>query len=838
MNLDNFDQKTSLIINTAYNYATENNYAYFTPLNILEVLLSPNSEINFLFKELSVNAKEMYKEAKQLSSNTKRKKNNQETLVQGNVIMLLEHAQAQCKKLSFNKVDENILLLALSTEITPQTKLLMEKYDLYHEKIYKYLSSKSKNKQDSFEFMEKFTTDITNLALNNKVDPIIGREEEIKRTIQVISRRTKNNPILIGDPGVGKTAIAEGIGIKIIENQIPDSLKNYKLLSLDLSSMLAGAKFRGEFEERLKSLIVDVNNHGKIILFIDEIHTIVGTGASEGGLDVANIIKPALAKGNLHCLGATTLEEYRKYFEKDAALSRRFQPIYIDEPSVNDTVSILRGLKEKYELHHGISISDKALVSAAKLSNRYIANRKLPDKAIDLIDEAASKRKLEMKSKPSKAEEYENKIIKNKIEIESLRTDKEGSKNRIDELESENKCLKNSLDIILNEWCFYEEKINSLNSLKEELENKKVELKNAGRIGDLNLAGKLTHLIIPNIEEKIKKIETTNKNILETKKVTENDIATTLSKWTGIPTSKILETEKSSLLNLENILHKRIIGQNKAINSVSSVIKRSRVGINNPKKPIGSFLFLGPTGVGKTEVAKTLAGYLFNSEKELLTIDMSEFSEKHSVSKLIGSPPGYIGFEDGGRLTKEVRERPFKVILFDEIEKAHPEIFNIFLQILDEGRITDGKGKFADFKNTIIILTSNLGSKYLLEDKENKVFEILRKKFKPEFLNRLDEIIFFDKLSEKDIYLIVLKELSEFKNRLNDKAVKIEFSKDIINYLSVNGYNEEYGARPLKRLIERKIGTFIADEIIKNNIRKESAVFLDIKNNNLTLKVN
>ena len=443
-----------------------------------------------------------------------------------------------------------------------------------------------------------------------------------------------------------------------------------------------------------------------------------------------------------------------------------------------------------------------------------------------------------MKSKPSKAEEYENKIIKNKIEIESLRTDKEGSKNRIDELETENKCLKKSLDIILKEWGFYEEKINSLNSLKEDLENKKAELKNAGRIGDLNLAGKLTHLIIPDIEEKIKKIETTNKNILETKKVTENDIATTLSKWTGIPTSKILETEKSSLLNLENILHKRIIGQNKAINSVSSVIKRSRVGINNPKKPIGSFLFLGPTGVGKTEVAKTLAGYLFNSEKELLTIDMSEFSEKHSISKLIGSPPGYIGFEDGGRLTKEVRERPFKVILFDEIEKAHPEIFNIFLQILDEGRITDGKGKFADFKNTIIILTSNLGSEYLLENKQNKVFEILRKKFKPEFLNRLDEIIFFDKLSEKDINLIVSKELSEFKNRLNDKAVKIEFSEDIINYLSINGYNEEYGARPLKRLIERKIGTFIADEIIKNNIRKESAVFLDIKNNNLTLKVN
>ena len=837
MNLENFDQKTSLIINTALGYASENNYAYFTPLNILEVMIKTDSEVQSTLNNFSINIDNFYKEAQDLSKKSKKKKSNEETLVQGNIMMLMEYAQNESKKLKFKKVNSNILLLVLTSDISPQSKLLIEKHGLTYEKLFEFLSINKQNQEESFEFIKKFTTDITSLALNNKIDPIIGREEEIKRTIQVISRRTKNNPILIGDPGVGKTAIAEGIGIKIIENHIPDNLKNYKLLSLDLSSMLAGAKFRGEFEERLKNLINEINAHDNIILFIDEIHTIIGTGASEGSLDVANIIKPALARGILHCIGATTLDEYRKYFEKDAALTRRFQPIYVNEPTTNDTISILRGLKEKYELHHGISISDKAIVAAAKLSKRYISNRKLPDKAIDLIDEAASKRKIELKSKPPKAEEFESKIVKNKIEIESLKSEKDSSKNRIESLKKENISLKNHLDKIIKEWSFYEEKSNKLNSLKEILEDKKIELKTAGRKGDLNLAGKLTHSIIPEIEQKIKNIEIANQKILENKKVTENDIAVTLSNWTGIPTTKILETEKSSLLNLENILHKKIIGQDNAIKAVTSVIKRSRTGINNPKKPIGSFLFLGPTGVGKTEIAKTLASYLFNSEEEMLTIDMSEFSEKHSVSKLIGSPPGYIGFEDGGRLTKEVRERPFKVVLFDEIEKAHPEIFNIFLQVLDEGRLIDGKGKYADFKNTIIILTSNLGSEQLLKGEKKEVLEILKKKFKPEFLNRLDEIIFFDKLSEENINLIVKKELLEFKKRLDEKAVHLEFSEDIINYFTIHGYNHEYGARPLKRLIEKKLGTFIADEIIKNNIKKENEVFLDIKDNNFIYKV-
>ena len=834
MNLDNFDQQTSLIINTAFNYASENEYAYFSPINILEVLLNTDKTIKSTLTYFSINTNKLYLEAQELSRKSKKKSNNQETLVQGTVVMLIKYAQNEAEKLNYKKINVNLLLLALTSDISPQTKLIIEKFGLTHNKLLNFLKENRKSSQEEFEFIKKYTSNITELALNNKIDPIIGREEEIKRTIQVISRRTKNNPILIGAPGVGKTAIAEGIGIKIIEGQIPDNMKDFKLLSLDLSAMLAGAKFRGEFEERLKSLIDEINAHGSIILFIDEIHTIVGTGAGEGSLDVANIIKPALAKGELNCIGATTLDEYRKYFEKDSALTRRFQPVFVREPSVNDAIAILRGLKEKYELHHGISISDKAIVSAVKLSDRYITTRKLPDKAIDLIDEATSKRKIEMKSKPVEAETYEGKIVKNKIEIESLKSEKEASKERVNKLEEENKLLTDKLTNIIERWRTQEEKFNTLNSLKEELDTKKIDLINAERKGDLTLAGKLTHLIIPQIEENIKNIQISNQKILETKKVTENDVAIILSNWTGIPTTKILETEKSSLLNLEGILHKKIIGQDKAITAITSVIKRSRIGINNPKKPIGSFLFLGPTGVGKTELAKTLATYLFNSEKELLSIDMSEFSEKHSISKLIGSPPGYVGFDDGGRLTREVRERPFKVILFDEIEKAHPEIFNIFLQILDEGRLIDGKGKYADFKNTIIILTSNLGSNFLLEGKKNKVLEVLKKKFRPEFLNRLDDIIFFDKLTKKDIDLIVKKELLDFKNRLIEKEICIEFSNELINYFAINGYNHEYGARPLKRLIEKKLGTFIADEVIKNNIKKKNNIFLDIKGNNFT----
>ena len=569
----------------------------------------------------------------------------------------------------------------------------------------------------------------------------------------------------------------------------------------------------------------------------------VGTGANEGSLDAANILKPALARGKLHCIGATTLNEYRKYFEKDSALSRRFQPVYVDEPSIDDTVTILRGLKEKYEIHHGISISDNAVIAASKLSARYITNRKLPDKAIDLIDEAASKKRIELKTKPLQAEKLENKLLKNKIELENILKENKTDNNRKNELEKDNLKINISLEKLLNEWNLYKNEIEKLNKLKEELEKNNGELKKAKRNGDLALAGKLTHYELPRLQEKILKLENLHKNILEDKKVTDNDIANILSNWTGIPIDKILEKERDALINLDEILKKRIVGQDSAIQAISSVIKRSRTGINDPNKPIGSFLFLGPTGVGKTEIAKTLSDYLFKDEKELITIDMSEYTEKHSISKLIGAPPGYVGFEESGRLTKAVKDRPFKVILFDEIEKANSEIFNVFLQLLDEGRIVDGQGNSVDFKNTIIILTSNIGSEIILDnsytkERDIKILELVKSHFKPEFLNRLDEIIIFNKLEKNNLKSIIENQLAVLKNRLISKNIKILFDLEVVNLLSKKGYSKEYGARPLKRLIEKEIGDIIADALINNQIKENSYFTVGVKEGKFKIKIN
>ena len=640
----------------------------------------------------------------------------------------------------------------------------------------------------------------------------------------------------------GKTALAEGISTKIIEQSVPDNIGKYKLVALDLPLLMAGTKFRGEFEERLKNVIKEIELHKNIILFIDEIHTLVGTGANEGSLDAANILKPALARGKLHCIGATTLNEYRKYFEKDSALSRRFQPVYIDEPSIDNTITILRGLKEKYEIHHGISISDNAVIAASKLSARYITNRKLPDKAIDLIDEAASKKRIELKTKPLQAEKLENKLLKNKIELENILKENKTDNKRKNELEKENLKIHTSLEKLLNEWNLYKNEIEKLNKLKEELEKNNGELKKAKRNGDLALAGKLTHYELPRLKEKILKLENLHKNILEDKKVTDNDIASILSNWTGIPIDKILEKERDALINLDEILKKRIVGQDNAIQAISSVIKRSRTGINDPNKPIGSFLFLGPTGVGKTEIAKTLSDYLFKDEKELITIDMSEYTEKHSISKLIGAPPGYVGFEESGRLTKAVKDRPFKVILFDEIEKANSEIFNVFLQLLDEGRIVDGQGNSVDFKNTIIILTSNIGSEIILDnnytkERDIKVLEQVKSHFKPEFLNRLDEIIVFNKLEKNNLKSIIENQLAILKNRLTSKNIKILFDLEVVNLLSEKGYSREYGARPLKRLIEKEIGDIIADALINNQIKENSYFTVGVKEGKFKLKI-
>ena len=823
-----------------FNYAKDNSFNYFFPIHILIILLQDDNLISKTLKELKVNKQALLDESIKISN--EQNNNSKDTQVQSNVILLLNKINDQISKYKVSNSESLIALMELTSDISPVTKKILNKFGIKYEVLKNYLQSIKNDNQDQYDNIKKYTIDLTELAKNNKIDPIIGRESEIKRSIQVLSRRTKNNPILIGDPGVGKTALAEGISIKIIEKSVPDNIGKYKLVALDLPLLMAGTKFRGEFEERLKNVIKEIELHKNIILFIDEIHTLVGTGANEGSLDAANILKPALARGKLHCIGATTLNEYRKYFEKDSALSRRFQPVYVDEPSIDDTITILRGLKEKYEIHHGISISDNAVIAASKLSARYITNRKLPDKAIDLIDEAASKKRIELKTKPLQAEKLENKLLKNKIELENILKENKTDNKRKNELEKENLKIHTSLEKLLNEWNLYKNEIEKLNKLKEELEKNNGELKKAKRNGDLALAGKLTHYELPRLKEKILKLENLHKNILEDKKVTDNDIASILSNWTGIPIDKILEKERDALINLDEILKKRIVGQDNAIQAISSVIKRSRTGINDPNKPIGSFLFLGPTGVGKTEIAKTLSDYLFKDEKELITIDMSEYTEKHSISKLIGAPPGYVGFEESGRLTKAVKDRPFKVILFDEIEKANSEIFNVFLQLLDEGRIVDGQGNSVDFKNTIIILTSNIGSEIILDnnytkERDIKVLEEVKSHFKPEFLNRLDEIIVFNKLEKNNLKSIIENQLAILKNRLTSKNIKILFDLEVVNLLSEKGYSREYGARPLKRLIEKEIGDIIADALINNQIKENSYFTVGVKEGKFKLKI-
>ena len=840
MNLDNFSEKLRITVDAAFNYAKENNFKYFFPIHILIILLQDNNLISKTLKKIKVNKQALLDESIKISN--EQSNDSKETQVQSNVILLLNKINDQISKYNVSNFESLIVLMELASDISPITKKILNKFGIKYEDLKNYLHSIKNDSQNQYDNIKKYTNDLTDLAKNNKIDPIIGRESEIKRSIQVLSRRTKNNPILIGDPGVGKTALAEGISIKIIEKSVPDNIGEYKLVALDLPLLMAGTKFRGEFEERLKNVIKEIESYKNIILFIDEIHTLVGTGADEGSLDAANILKPALARGKLHCIGATTLNEYRKYFEKDSALSRRFQPVYIDEPSIDDTVTILRGLKEKYEIHHGISISDNAVIAASKLSARYITNRKLPDKAIDLIDEAASKKRIELKTKPLQAEKLENKLLKNKIELENILKENKTDNKRKNELEKENLKIHTSLEKLLNEWNLYKNEIEKLNKLKEELEKNNGELKKAKRNGDLALAGKLTHYELPRLKEKILKLENLHKNILEDKKVTDNDIASILSNWTGIPIDKILEKERDALINLDEILKKRIVGQDNAIQAISSVIKRSRTGINDPNKPIGSFLFLGPTGVGKTEIAKTLSDYLFKDEKELITIDMSEYTEKHSISKLIGAPPGYVGFEESGRLTKAVKDRPFKVILFDEIEKANSEIFNVFLQLLDEGRIVDGQGNSVDFKNTIIILTSNIGSEIILDnnytkERDIKVLEEVKGHFKPEFLNRLDEIIVFNKLEKNNLKSIIENQLAILKNRLTSKNIKILFDLEVVNLLSEKGYSREYGARPLKRFIEKEIGDIIANALINNQIKENSYFTVGVKEGKFKLKI-
>ncbi|HEY9624331.1 MAG TPA: ATP-dependent chaperone ClpB [Crinalium sp.] len=709
------------------------------------------------------------------------------------------------------------------------------------------------NPEGKYEALEKYGRDLTEFARQGKLDPVIGRDDEIRRTIQILSRRTKNNPVLIGEPGVGKTAIAEGLAQRIVSGDVPQSLRDRRLIALDMGALIAGAKYRGEFEERLKAVLKEVTeSRGQLILFIDEIHTVVGAGATQGAMDAGNLLKPMLARGELRCIGATTLDEYRKYIEKDAALERRFQQVYVDQPNVADTISILRGLKERYEVHHGVKISDSSLVAAATLSNRYISDRFLPDKAIDLVDEAAAKLKMEITSKPEELDEVDRKILQ--LEMEKLSLQKESdpaSRERLERLEKELADLKETQTTLSAQWLAEKDSISNIQKLKEEIDRVNIEIQQAERDYDLNRAaelkyGKLTDLQrqVELAEQQLTQTQTSGKSMLR-EEVTESDIAEIISKWTGIPISKLVESEMQKLLHLEEELHRRVIGQNEAVTAVADAIQRSRAGLADPNRPIASFIFLGPTGVGKTELAKALAAYLFDTEEAMVRIDMSEYMEKHAVSRLIGAPPGYVGYEEGGQLTESIRRRPYAVILFDEIEKAHPDVFNVMLQILDDGRVTDAQGHTVDFKNTVIIMTSNIGSQFILdiagddtryEEMRSRVMEAMRANFRPEFLNRIDEIIIFHGLQKSELRNIVKLQVLRLEKRLSDRKMSLRLSEAALDFLAEVGYDPVFGARPLKRAIQRELETQIAKSILRGDFSDGDTIFVDVENERLAFK--
>ena len=853
MNLDQYTDRAKGFLQSAQSLALREGHQQFTTEHLLKVLLDdPEGLAAGLLSRSGADPKVALTAVER--SLAKRPKVSGggagQLYLAPELARVFEQAEKIAEKAGDRFVTVERLLLAILVEGGSEAARILKEAGSEAQRINQAINDLRKGRtadsagaEQGYDALKRYARDLTEAAAAGKIDPVIGRDEEIRRTIQVLSRRTKNNPVLIGEPGVGKTAIAEGLAQRIIKGDVPESLKDKKLLSLDMGALIAGAKYRGEFEERLKSVLKEIEAEaGRIILFIDELHTIVGAGKSEGAMDAGNLLKPALARGELHCVGATTLDEYRKHIEKDAALARRFQPVFVSEPSVEDTISILRGLKEKYELHHGVRITDSALVSAATLSNRYITDRFLPDKAIDLMDEAASRLKMEIDSKPEELDRIDRDLMQMKIEREALRKETDAaSKDRLQKLDRGIADLEESSRALTARWEAEKAKLGSAQKLKEELDKLRVELAQAQRRGDYTRAGEISYGRIPAIEKQLKAMEAAGGDgrgmPMVEEAVTPDHIAGVVSRWTGVPVDRMLEGEKEKLLGMETAIGARVVGQADAVKAVSKAVRRARAGLQDPNRPIGSFMFLGPTGVGKTELTKALAQFLFDDESALLRIDMSEYMEKHSVARLIGAPPGYVGYEEGGALTEAVRRRPYQVILFDEIEKAHPDVFNVLLQVLDDGRLTDGQGRTVDFKNTLIILTSNIGGEYLVTVKDGgdmkaareSVLAEVKTRFRPEFLNRLDEILVFSRLERSEMSRIVDIQLARLQKLLADRKITLVLDDSARTWLANRGYDPAYGARPLKRVIQRNVQDALAEMIIAGVINDGETVRVGVR---------